>query len=81
MSPEEARLLAEDTADTMNAVLGTAPTLDPRWKWIDVSTYGGGPEYIKGACRHLTPVEVRSVVDGELLAHLCPDCDEQLPTA
>ncbi|MFJ2000274.1 hypothetical protein [Streptomyces chartreusis] len=53
--------------------------LDPRWEWINVTTYGGGPEYVKGACRHLTPAEVRSVVTGELLAHLCPDCDAQLP--
>ena len=79
MSPEEVRLLAEDTANTMNAVLGPAPTLDPRWEWINVSTHSGGPEYIKGACRHLTPAEVRSTVTGELLAHLCPDCDAQLP--
>lgn len=53
--------------------------LDPRWEWINITTFGGAPEYLRGACRHLTPVEVRSVVDGRLLAHLCPDCDAQLP--
>jgi hypothetical protein len=56
-----------------------AEHLDPRWDWINTTTYGGAPEYIKGACRHLTPVEVRGVVNGELLAQLCPDCDTQLP--
>lgn len=29
-------------------------------------------------CNHLTPMEVRSVFD-ELVAWLCPDCDEQFP--
>lgn len=53
--------------------------LDPRWEWINISTYGGGPEYVKGGCRHLTPVDVRSIVTDELLARLCPDCDGQLP--
>ena len=31
-----------------------------------------------GACRHSDLVEVRSAVDGELLAYLCRDCDRQL---
>jgi hypothetical protein len=53
--------------------------LDPRWEWIEITTYGYGTEYLRGACRHLTPVEVRSTLTGELLAHLCPDCDTQLP--
>ncbi|NRQ36001.1 hypothetical protein HII36_29830 [Nonomuraea sp. NN258] len=30
-------------------------------------------------CAHPRPVPVESVVTGELLARLCPDCDEQLP--
>ncbi|MEV0619577.1 hypothetical protein AB0I81_40105 [Nonomuraea sp. NPDC050404] len=30
-------------------------------------------------CSHPRPVPVESVVTGELLARLCPDCDEQLP--
>lgn len=76
----QARLLAlADLQADAHALVG--PTLDPRWEWINVTTYGGGPEYVKGACRHLTPVEVRSTVTGELLAHLCPDCDAQLPAA
>jgi hypothetical protein len=31
------------------------------------------------ACAHSNAVPVESVVTGELLARLCPDCDEQLP--
>lgn len=33
----------------------------------------------EGGCIHINAVPVTSVVDGELLAKLCPDCDEQLP--
>ncbi len=33
----------------------------------------------EGGCIHFNAVPVTSVVDGELLAKLCPDCDEQLP--
>lgn len=33
----------------------------------------------EGACNHVEPVDVRGVVDGELLALLCTDCDTQLP--
>ncbi|MFJ6730016.1 hypothetical protein ACIQPQ_34465 [Streptomyces sp. NPDC091281] len=55
----------------------TAPD-DPRFEWIDVSDLGGPVTWMRGACRHRRPVEFRSVVDDELLAHLCLDCDEQL---
>jgi hypothetical protein len=65
--------------EMLDAVFGPAPKLDPRWEWIDITSMDGRPEYVKGACRHLTPAEVCSVVTGELLAHLCPDCDAQLP--
>lgn len=65
--------------EMLEAVFGPVPSLDPRWEWINVSTFGSGPEYVKGACRHLTPAEVRSTITDELLAHLCPDCDAQLP--
>ncbi|MFF5404602.1 hypothetical protein ACFY8K_16825 [Streptomyces misionensis] len=58
-----------------------APARDARWEWIDVTGLDGRPEYVRGACRHLTPAEVRSVVTDELLAYLCPDCDAQLPAA
>jgi hypothetical protein len=64
--------------EMLDAFFGPAPVLDPRWEWINISTFDGGPEYIKGACRHLTPAEVLSTVTGELLAYLCPDCDAQL---
>jgi hypothetical protein len=53
--------------------------LDPRWEWIELPTVGGPSEWIRGACNHLEPVEVRSTVDGELLALLCTDCDTQFP--
>lgn len=33
----------------------------------------------EGRCIHLNAVPVTSVVNGELLAKLCPDCDDQLP--
>ncbi|MFI6510153.1 hypothetical protein ACIBCT_21320 [Streptosporangium sp. NPDC050855] len=33
----------------------------------------------EGGCIHLNAVPVTSVVDGELLAKLCPNCDKQLP--
>jgi hypothetical protein len=66
-------------AEILDAVFGPTLDLDPRWEWIDVTGIDGRPEYVKGACRHLTPAEVRSVVTGELLAYLCPDCDAQLP--
>lgn len=65
--------------ERLEAVFGPAPQLDPRWEWINVTTISGPAEYVKGACRHLTPTEVRSTVTGELLAYLCPDCDAQLP--
>lgn len=52
---------------------------DPRFEWVETLTPDGRSEFIRGACNHLEPVEVRSTVDGELLAYLCPDCDTQLP--
>jgi hypothetical protein len=52
---------------------------DPRFEWVECLTVGGLSEWIRGACNHLEPVEVRGVVDGDLLAFLCPDCDTQLP--
>jgi hypothetical protein len=55
--------------------------LDPRWEWVEIWEMGKpGPIYIKGMCNHL-PEEVEPVrtVTGELVAHLCRTCDEQLP--
>lgn len=52
---------------------------DPRFEWVQVLDAGGRTEWVRGACNHLEPVEVRGVVDGELLAFLCTDCDTQLP--
>lgn len=53
--------------------------LDPRWEWVEITTWGGPEEWIKGACNHLTPAPVHAEPTGELVAHLCPDCDAQLP--
>ncbi|WND33975.1 hypothetical protein RI578_06560 [Streptomyces sp. BB1-1-1] len=52
---------------------------DPRFEWIECPTASGPTEWVRGACNHLVPVEVRGTVDGELLAYLCTDCDHQLP--
>jgi hypothetical protein len=63
--------------------------LDPRWDWIEVTEFGSpGPEYMKGACKHLetTPVYSRDALDRQLdwdvgtpVAHLCLTCNAQLP--
>ncbi|MFF2650377.1 hypothetical protein [Streptomyces sp. NPDC058045] len=55
--------------------------LDPRWEWIEIPNLGGLTEYIRGACRHLHTIEVRAAVTDEVVAHLCPDCDTQLPAS
>lgn len=31
------------------------------------------------ACSHPAPAEVHSAITNEVVAHLCPDCDTQLP--
>lgn len=41
--------------------------------------YAARSDMYDGGCRHVRAVPVESVVTGELLAALCPDCDEQLP--
>jgi hypothetical protein len=57
----------------------TEPEFDPRWEWLDVTTYGDRERrYIKGRCNHLEAVPVISVT-GEHVAHLCLVCDAQLP--
>lgn len=50
---------------------------DPRWEWVEVSTVGGDSYWIKGRCRHTDVVPVESA--GEIVAHLCKTCDQQLP--
>lgn len=55
----------------------TERLLDPRWEWEDIYV---GDQYVKSVkiqCNHLTPVPVES--GGEVVSHLCPDCDAQLP--
>lgn len=57
-------------------MLGMAADLDPRWDWVEISTFGQpGPEYIRGECRHTEIVPVES--GGELVAKLCVTCDTQ----
>ncbi|TQN30600.1 hypothetical protein FHX37_0482 [Haloactinospora alba] len=36
-------------------------------------------EFARQTCSHEDAAPVESIVDGELLAWLCPDCDTQLP--
>ncbi|KIF66273.1 hypothetical protein HY68_36830 [Streptomyces sp. AcH 505] len=52
---------------------------DPRFEWIHVPEVGNEDQWVKGSCNHLAPVPVHAEVTGELVAHLCPDCDAQLP--
>ena len=60
--------------------------LDPRWEWIEVTQFGGQPEYIKGYCRHLETVPVNASdwferemgEPGEVVAHLCLTCNTQI---
>lgn len=53
--------------------------LDPRWEWHEISTYSQpGPSYVRGLCKHREVVPVESV-GGEVVAHLCTTCDQQLP--
>ena len=50
--------------------------LDPRWDWIDVSSYGEmpGTSFVKGRCNHLEVEPVRDL-DDELVAQVCTTCD------
>jgi hypothetical protein len=52
---------------------------DPRFEWIEVSTFGGPDLWLRGPCNHLNPIPVHAQPTGELVALLCPDCDAQLP--
>lgn len=54
-------------------------TADRDRELIEVTTLGQrGVQYVEGPCRHSAAVPVESVL-GELVAWLCPGCDEQLP--
>lgn len=54
--------------------------LDPRWEWVDVSTYGEGPgtTFAKGYCNHLELEPVLNI-EGVEVAQLCRTCGQQLP--
>lgn len=58
---------------------GFIAPLDRRWEWHEISTFSQpGPSYVRGLCRHLEVVPVNAVT-GEIVAHLCLTCDQQLP--
>jgi hypothetical protein len=50
-----------------------------RWDVDEIRTYDGRTVRFVKTCRHDEPVQVLAAVSGELVAHLCPDCDRQLP--
>ncbi|MFI0156248.1 hypothetical protein [Streptomyces lydicus] len=52
---------------------------DPRFEWIHVPECGNEDQWIRGSCNHLTSIPVHAQPTDELVAHLCPDCDAQLP--
>lgn len=47
--------------------------LDPRWEWVDVTTFDGKPTWIKGRCNHLLS-ERTSVLDGDSILDRCVTC-------
>jgi hypothetical protein len=51
---------------------------DDEYDWIEVTKFGGQPQYVRGACHHVRRTPVESVL-GEVVAQLCLSCDEQLP--
>lgn len=54
---------------------------DPRFEWVEITTWGGPEQWIRGGCNHLTPEPVISAwPDEQLVAWLCVDCDAQLPS-
>lgn len=73
--------------DTGQPVVFTPPEIVvPAWRHplfrdrelIEVTAPGQrGVQYVERPCRHLEPVPVESVL-GELVAWLCPVCDQQL---
>ena len=49
-----------------------------RFEYERIETFGGDSYYVKVGCRHRDPIRVTTVRQ-ELVAYLCPDCDQQLP--
>lgn len=54
---------------------------DPRWEWINVGTVEDPDQWVRGRCNHLNtvPVQQAKTLGGAVVAHLCTDCDTQLP--
>lgn len=50
--------------------------LDPRWEWIEVSTWANPDQWRKGRCLH-TQVEPVEDLSGGVVARLCLTCDRQ----
>lgn len=53
------------------------PDFDPHWGWDKILCGDGSTHYLRGSCRHLEVDPVES--DGNVVAHLCRTCDQQLP--
>jgi hypothetical protein len=54
------------------------PPDDPRFEWVETTTFAGETRWTRGRCHHLTPAPV-DLITGELVAWWCPDCGEQFP--
>ena len=50
----------------------------PEYAVSEIRTLQGGVIRTVRTCLHGRPVPVESVVTGEVVARLCPDCDAQL---
>lgn len=81
---ESERLEVRGTLDPPDACMCRdcnlpAAALDPRWEWVEAprSLCSPAPTYVKGRCLHTEVVPVEA--GGEVVAHLCLTCDEQLP--
>ena len=61
-------LMADDRPDGMPD--------DPRFEWVEISTFSGHRQWTKGRCNHLTPAPV-DLRTGQLVAWWCPDCGDQ----
>jgi len=49
------------------------------WDCTEIRTHDGRVVRVLKTCRHDDTVPVRAAVSDELVARLCPDCDQQFP--
>lgn len=53
--------------------------LDGEYAWAEIKAWDGTHlRFVRESCRHTQVVDVRAVT-GQLVAHLCLVCDQQLP--